>query len=177
MHIARRVCRPGIHLARAGQKGRLSDLLGVPLLRRGSADRSVVAGRARRSAPFTEKQIELAQTFADQAVIAIENTRLFKRTASAHRDLHESLEQQTATADVLKVISRSAFDLQAVFETLAREFGAHYAAPTLGSIFRFDGERSGSCGLQCSPKFRKWVRKANPIRPGRRSLGLSRRGA
>jgi signal transduction histidine kinase len=92
-------------------------VLGVPLTRQAATVGSVILTRAKVE-PFTDKQIRLVETFADQAVIAIENARLFEAEQASKRELQEALEQQTATADVLKVISRSALDLQRVLDAL-----------------------------------------------------------
>ena len=124
--------------------GKYRSNLGVPLLRKGQTIGAFLVAR-RDVRPFTEKQIKLVETFADQAVIAIENARLFEAEQQRSRELTESLAQQTATADVLKVISRSTFDLQAVLDTLVQSAARLCAADT-GGISCRRGTRIG-CAL------------------------------
>ena len=89
--------------------------------------------------PFTEKEITLLETFADQAVIAIENVRLFRELEARNRDLTEALEQQTATGEILRVISSSPTDVQPVFQTIAAS-AVRLSGALFGSVYRFDGE-------------------------------------
>src|SRR5882672_8165155 len=101
----------------ASEAGDFPTALGVPQIREDDFIGVFVLTRTEVH-PFNASEIELVETFADQAVIAIENVRLFEEVQARTRDLSEALQQQTATADVLKVISRSAFDLPAVLDTL-----------------------------------------------------------
>ena len=110
----------------------------MPLLREGIPIGLFVLHHA-AVRPFTEQQIKLVETFADQAVIAIENVRLFEAEQQRTRELSESLQQQTATADVLKVISHTTFDLQTVLDTLT-ESAARLCAADMGMNFQRDGD-------------------------------------
>ena len=145
--------------------GGVRSMIGVPLMRDGEP--IGVIGLARnRVEPFTDHEIELVTTFADQAVIAIENVRLFEAEQQRTRELTESLQQQSATADVLKVISRSTFDLQTVLDTLV-ESAARLCDADSAAIHRPDGNSYpyvASYGY--SREYREYMRERTMI-PGR----------
>lgn len=143
-------------------------LLGVPMLRGKEPIGVLFLGR-KTAEPFTDKQIELVQTFADQAVIAIENVRLFDEVRTRTDDLRESLQQQTATADVLKVISRSAFNLQTVLDTLV-ESATRLCDARDAIIFLASGETYRAQALHgYSTEYHKFI-EANPIAIDRGSV-------
>ena len=151
----------------ASKIGDYRAVLAVPLMRDNAVEGVLLLGRPTPGA-FSARQVELVQTFADQAVIAIENVRLFEQVQAKTRDLQESLQQQTATADVLKVISRSVFDLQNVLETLIRS-AVELSGANRGSIFLREGEVFPlKAASSTTPEFLQyWA--ANPPRAGRGS--------
>jgi GAF domain-containing protein len=138
--------------------GGMRTMLGVPLLRDGVPIGVIMLSR-RTVRPFSDKQVELVKTFADQAVIAIENNRLLN-------DLRQSLEQQTATSEVLQVISSSPGDLEPVFVSMLRN-AVRICDATFGNIHRWDGKALHLAAAHNTPPAfaearRRWPNHPNP---------------
>ena len=136
-------------------------LLGAPLLREGESVGAIVLRRA-EPRPFSAKQITLLQTFADQAVIAIANVHLFEEVQAKTRDLTESLQQQTATADVLKVISRSPDKLKPVLDVIVETSRELCSARTAVIFLLRDGKFHDVAESSTKPEYIEAIR-ANPI--------------
>ena len=140
---------PEYDLSEVVRIGDYRTVLGVPLLREGIP--IGVFGLNRCAVrPFTAKQIELVSTFADQAVIAIENVRLFDEVQSRTRDLSESLQQQTATADVLKVISSSPGELEPVFQAML-ENATRICEAKFGTLYLSEGDGFRAAAMHNAP--------------------------
>jgi signal transduction histidine kinase len=139
--------------------------MSTPLIRDGAVI-GVIGTMRRDAVSFNDKQVALIESFAAQAVIAIENPRLLNELRERSDDLSEALEQQTVTANVLKIISRSAFDLQRVLETLL-ENAVRVCSAKHGIIFRYDGETCRAAATYNAPPGSLELWERHPLRAGR----------
>jgi signal transduction histidine kinase len=136
-------------------------LLAVPLVHAGEAIGAIVIRRA-EVRPFTERQIELINTFADQAVIAIENTRLFEEVQARTRDLTEALDQQTATSEILGIISSSPGELEPVFRSLLSN-AVRICEAKFGVLWLVEGDGLRSVALHGAPPALAELRRREPV--------------
>jgi GAF domain-containing protein len=150
VHVVDPQADPDPRLAAIARRGNIRTVLGVPMLREGVPIGVLVLTRS-ESQPFSEKQIELVETFADQAVIAIENVRLFDEVQARTRELSEALEQQTATAEVLKVISSSPGELDPVFEAILAN-ATHICEAKFGNLLLYDGRKFRVAAMHGAPR-------------------------
>jgi GAF domain-containing protein/CheY-like chemotaxis protein len=149
------------------------SLLAVPMLHDGSPIGAIAVGRRGAQGgprPFSDREIALLKTFADQAVIAVENVRLFKELEARNRDLTETLEQQTATGEILRVISSSPTDVQPVFDAIARS-AVRLCSARIGAVFQFDGELLHLVAHHnFTPDILRLIQQLYPMRPSSEQL-------
>ncbi|MFZ0026250.1 MAG: GAF domain-containing protein, partial [Pseudolabrys sp.] len=150
VHIQDVLSDPEYTLGETARRGGYRTSLGVPLLREGSPIGLLLLHRA-TVRPFTDKEIELAETFADQAVIAIENVRLFDEVQARTRELSESLERQTATSEVLKVISSSPGELEPVFQAILAN-ATDICEAKFGVLFRYENDSFHAAAMLNAPQ-------------------------
>ena len=157
IHIADVRADPEYTNTQAVELGGVRTVLAVPLLRDGAPIGVIIVNRS-TVRPFSDKQIELVTTFADQAVIAIENARLFNETS-------EALERQTATGEVLNVISRSPTDVQPVFETIVQN-AVSLCGSLFANVFRYDDELIHfAASHNVGPDYVELLKKKYPMQP------------
>src|SRR5262244_1065565 len=151
-HIPDVLADPEYRVFESQRLGGFRTSLGIPLLREGTPTGVLVLSRS-TVRPFSAKEIELVTTFADQAVIAIENVRLFDEVQARTRDLTDSLEQQTALSEVLGIISSSPTDLASVFDTILAN-ATRLCEGNLAALWRYDGEfLVGAAHYNATPEF------------------------
>ena len=169
VHIHDIQADPDYKLSGLVKLGGYRTMLGVPILREGQPIGVFVMVQS-EVRPFTDKQIDLAMTFADQAAIAIENVRLFDEVQTRTRDLSVSLEQQTATSEVLGVISSSVTDAQPVFDMIA-DSAAKLCEAQFCFVYRYDGQLLHFVAHRSvAPDVLEMNRRAYPAPPTRNSV-------
>ena len=152
---------PSYKMTEQAKKGGIRTVLGVPLLREGTPSGVIILQR-KAVRPFTDKQIELVATFADQAVIAIENVRLFDEVQARTRELSESLQQQTATSEVLRVISSSPGELELVFRAML-ENATRICEADLGTMALYEDGGFRHVALHGAPAAYAEIRQREPV--------------
>ena len=161
VHVHDVLADPEYELIEEAKMSGIRTMLGVPLLREGTPIGTITLQR-KTVRPFTDRQIELATTFADQAVIAIENVRLFDEVETRTRELTEALEQQTATSEVLQVISSSPGELEPVFQAMLAN-ATRICEAKFANFLLYDEDAFRVVALYGAPPAWDELRRRNPV--------------